>query len=474
MLFSSGIFLCYFLPFFLGIYHLLDRRFRNSFVLLASLVFYAWGGPLFIFVLLTTTLIDFLLVRWMFSIQDVRKRKAMLIFSVTMNIGLLALFKYGNFFTDNMNWVRESLGMEAWQMAKIIPPLAISFFTFESITYVVDVYRGVHPPLRNFRDYLMYILLFPKLLAGPIVRYHEIADQVHGRFDQMNADMLLTGFYRFVTGLAKKVLIANVLGLYTAKVFTADLTTLPAGTAWLALFAFSFQIYFDFSGYSDMASGLCKMMGFRIPDNFNNPWLAKSVTEYWQRWHITLGTWMKNYLYIPLGGNRSAKPARVYLNLAIVFLLCGFWHGSTWTFVIWGAWHGLFMILERAFLRQWLEKLPGALRMFYNFMVVSIGCIFFCVGSLQKAGAYILALLPSGAGKWQSPGAEFYLTLGLAIIFSWWAAFRPGLRLQEKWYGEAHSLKAHAGLTAATLLLFALCLIYVVWSPINPFIYFRF
>jgi alginate O-acetyltransferase complex protein AlgI len=474
VLFSSGIFLCYFLPIFLGVYHLLDRKFKNSFILLASLLFYAWGGPLFIFVLLTTTLIDFLLVRWMFSIQDARRRKAMLVFSVTMNIGLLALFKYGNFIVSQVNWVSGAMGADALQMAKMIPPLAISFFTFESITYVVDVYRGVHPPLRNFREYLLYILLFPKLLAGPIVRYHEIAGQINGRFDDVNADMLLTGFYRFVTGLAKKVLIGNVLGLFTARVFMADASTLSSGTLCLALVAFSFQVYFDFSGYSDMASGLSKMMGFHIPDNFNNPLLSKSLTEFWQRWHITLGRWFRNYLYIPLGGNRAKNPARVYFNLAVVFLLCGFWHGSTWNFVLWGAWHGFFLIAERAFLLRWLEKIPGFLRMLYNFLAFTFCLPLFCLTSLSKAGVYYRTMLSSSRGDWLDPGNEFYLTLAIAILFSWWAAFRPGKKIQDHWYAGTHSLRSHAWLTSVTLLLFVICLIHVVWSPVNPFIYFRF
>jgi alginate O-acetyltransferase complex protein AlgI len=474
MLFSSGIFLLYFLPFFLGIYHLLDRRFKNGFVLLASLLFYAWGGPLFIFVLCTTTLIDFLLVRWMSAIEDRRKRRWALWVSVGMNVGLLAVFKYGYFIADSANGLGGLMGAGTWKIARWAPPLAISFFTFESITYVVDVYRKVHPPLRRFQDYLLYILLFPKLLAGPIVRYHEIGDQLHNRFDKVNADMLLTGFYRFVTGLAKKVLIANVLGLHTSKVFLSDYSQLDAMGAWLGLMLFALQIYFDFSGYSDMALGLCKMMGFRLPENFNNPYLSRSVTEYWQRWHITLGNWMKNYLYLPLGGNRVKTKGRLYLNLAIVFLLCGLWHGNTWNFVIWGAWHGSFMVMERAFLSKWLERVPSPIRMIYNFSVVALGCLFFCTGTPTAAGLYAQALVTSGGSNPLPMGMELWLTAGLAVIFSLWAGFKPGLRMQQIWYGETFTFKGHLVMALVTMFLLILCAIHVVWSPINPFIYFRF
>ncbi len=474
MLFSSGIFLLYFLPLFLGIYHLLDRRFKNGFVLLASLIFYSFGGPLFIFVLCTTTLIDFLLVRWMASIEDPRRRKAALIFSVSMNVALLAVFKYGYFALDSANSLREMMGAEAWTIAKWAPPLAISFFTFESITYVVDVYRKVHPPLRRFNDYLLYILLFPKLLAGPIVRYHEIGEQIEGRFDRMNADMLLTGFYRFATGLGKKVLIANVLGLYTSKVFLSDYTQLNATAAWLGLLLFALQIYFDFSGYSDMALGLCKMMGFRLPENFNNPYLSRSVTEYWQRWHITLGTWMKNYLYLPLGGNRVRTHGRLYLNLAIVFLLCGLWHGNSWNFLLWGAWHGLFMVVERAFLKSRLDKLPAPITILYNFMVVALGCVFFCTEAPLGAWQYAGAMFSAQGTNPMPLGLELWLTAGLAVAFSLWAGFRPGLRLQERWFGDSFTSRGHLAMTLLSVSLFAASLIYVVWSPINPFIYFRF
>jgi alginate O-acetyltransferase complex protein AlgI len=343
MVFSSSLFLLYFLPVFLLIYYLAARPLKNIVLLVGSILFYAWGAPKFIFVLLGTTLLDFILVQWMDKTNRGYWRKIMLCISVGLNVGLLFYFKYCNFFIESLNTLLGITGQGQIKLLQVIMPIGISFYTFETITYVVDVYRRVHKPLTNFWDYQTYIILFPKLIAGPIIRYHDIADSITNRSAQENIDNKLTGFYRFCLGLSKKVLVANAVGAYADDVFGTNITLQSGTTAWLGLLCYTMQIYFDFSGYSDMAIGLGKMMGFTFPENFNNPYTSQSITEFWRRWHITLGAWMRNYLYIPLGGNRVSN-LRLYFNLWIVFLASGLWHGASWNFIIWGAYHGAFLI----------------------------------------------------------------------------------------------------------------------------------
>lgn len=339
MVFSSIVFLLYFLPVFLLTYFLVPKKFKNTLILIASIFFYAWGAPKFIFVILITTFLDFHLVKWMDKTSSVTKRKLMLSLSVFINLGLLFYFKYSNFFIENVNEALSVFGVNNIHWTKLVLPIGISFYTFETITYVVDVYRKTHKPLTNFWDYQLYIILFPKLIAGPIVRYHDLADQIVDRKETI--DDKLIGFYRFALGLGKKVLIANHMGLVADEIFAKDLSELDTMTAWVGSIAYTFQIYFDFSGYSDMAIGLARMMGFKFPENFDNPYTSKSITEFWRRWHMTLGSWMKNYLYIPLGGNK-VNNLRLYMNLWLVFLVSGLWHGASWSFIFWGAYHGFF------------------------------------------------------------------------------------------------------------------------------------
>ncbi|HPB54143.1 MAG TPA: MBOAT family O-acyltransferase, partial [Saprospiraceae bacterium] len=307
MVFSSIVFVLYFLPVFLVLYFIIDRRYKNVLILVSSILFYAWGAPKFIFVILGTTLLDFILVHYMDRMDTDWKRKVMLSISIVVNLGLLVYFKYSNFFIENINLFLSGLGFNEVAWTKLVLPIGISFYTFETITYVVDVYRRIHRPLTNFWDYQLYIILFPKLIAGPIVRYHEIADQITDRSANENNENRLTGFYRFVIGLSKKVLIANQMGAQADMIFSQDYHQLSMMHAWVGILAYTFQIYFDFSGYSDMAIGIGRMMGFRLPENFNSPYTSGSITEFWRRWHITLGKWMRNYLYIPLGGNRISS-----------------------------------------------------------------------------------------------------------------------------------------------------------------------
>jgi alginate O-acetyltransferase complex protein AlgI len=470
VVFSSVIFLFWFLPAFLALYLLADRKYKNPLILLGSVIFYAWGAPKFIFVFLAASFIDFQIVAAMSRAKDLVGKKRLLYLSLGLNLGLLGFFKYSNFFIENVN--ASLTGLLSIEWVEVALPLGISFFIFESLTYVIDVYRGVHAPLKNFWDYQMYILFFPKLIAGPIVRYHEIADQIQTRPE--TSDLFLTGFYRFVIGLAKKVLIANRLGALSAPYFLADPNDLSAGQAWIGLIAALLQMYFDFSGYSDMALGLARMMGFRLPENFNNPLISGSLTEFWQRWHITLSNWMRNYLYIPLGGNRDDAPWKLYRNLGIVFIASGLWHGAAWNFVIWGAFHGFWLIMERLFLLRWLTRLGRFPGMLYTCLLVVVAYGMFKIENVEGAMTYYRAMLGSNPGIEHTPLPEFWWVLSLAIILAWAAVIPPIKRLQDRLYAEQQGNLGHLLLFPAAVVVLVIAASFIVWSPYNPFLYFRF
>jgi len=326
MVFSSTVFLVYFLPVLLLLYTIVPQGLRNYLLLAASIFFYSWGAPRFLFVILGTTLLDFFLVSYMYKAAEQRLKKLLMVISISINLGLLFYFKYFDFFIGTLS---SLFGVGYSGVATIALPLAISFYTFETVTYVVDVYRGKHPPQENFGNYLLYILFFPKMILGPIIAYHEIASQLSNRIANEKFALRITGFVRFSIGLAKKVLIADLLAVYVSGVFSPEIRDISALNVWIGAFAFLLRLYFDFSGYSDMAIGLGKMFGFNLPENFNNPLTSASLTEFWKRWHMTLGNWMKNYLYIPLGGNHVTVK-RLLFNLWIVFLLSGLWHGASW------------------------------------------------------------------------------------------------------------------------------------------------
>lgn len=474
MVFSSITFLVYFLPVFLLAYHLTPNRLKNACILVFSILFYAWGGPKFIFVILGTTFLDFFLVNKMSEAKTVKAKRQFLVLSLCMNLGLLFYFKYCNFFIDNINAMLGAFGGKPIPWLKVILPIGISFYTFESVTYVVDVYRGIHKPLKNFWHYQTYILLFPKLIAGPIVRYHDIADQITSREKNYTADVKLSGFYTFCLGLAKKVIIANTIGAQADAVFNLPAGQIDTAAAWVGALAYTFQIYFDFSGYSDMAIGLGKIMGFRFPENFNNPYLSGSITEFWRRWHITLGAWMKNYLYIPLGGNRVSE-SKMYRNLVIVFLLSGLWHGASWNFVIWGAFHGLFLVLERLFLLRVYSKIGRLLSTLVTFMIVVVGWVFFRNENLSFAAHIVKEMF--SFNFFDSKFAlqnDFYFSLALAVLFSFFAFIPATKAIQDKAYGERHTQLGHIAMLATTVLLFYISLSYIAALDFNPFIYFRF
>jgi len=381
MVFSSNLFLLYFLPSFLIVYYIIPRKLKNLFTLLASIFFYAWGAPDFIFIVLAAIIIDFYIVDIMHKSTLLKAKRILLGISVLINIGLLAYFKYANFLVENFNEILSLLGYEPINWASVALPIGISFFTFQKLTYSVDVYRKVHTPLKRVTDYAMYILMFPQLIAGPIIRFNEIADQIENRRAFETIDAKLLGFFRFVVGLSKKVLIANVLGEQVDKIFSMTPIDISTPLAWIGVVAYSFQIYYDFSGYSDMAIGIGKMIGFKFPENFNNPYISLNITEFWRRWHMTLGRWMRDYLYIPLGGNKVSKP-RLYFNLWVVFLISGLWHGAAWNFVVWGAFHGFFLIADRMFLIKLTKPLGKFTNIILTYFITLIGWVLFRADTL--------------------------------------------------------------------------------------------
>jgi len=470
MVFSSITFLIYFLPVFLLLYHLVPHAYKNGVILLASIYFYSWGGPKFVFVILGTTLLDFYLVNAMHNQKSRAAKTRFLVVSLCLNLGLLFYFKYCNFFIDNIN----ALFGSNIRWLKVALPIGISFYTFESLTYVVDVYRGIHKPLKNFWHYQTYILLFPKLIAGPIVRYHDIADQVTNREKNYTPDMKLSGFLVFCIGLAKKTVLANTLGLQADAVYKLAPEQLDTAAAWVGALAYTFQIYFDFSGYSDMAIGLGRIMGFKLPENFNNPYLSGSITEFWRRWHITLGTWMKNYLYIPLGGNQVST-AKLYRNLVVVFLLSGLWHGASWNFVLWGAWHGLFLVLERLFLGQLLQKAGRLLSVVFTFAVVVTGWVLFRNENLPQAFGAIRQMYSFNFfdGKF-AMNNDFLVMAGLALVFSFFAFSTKTQQWQQAVYGHSFGATGRRLAVLGALVLFYLSLSFISALDFNPFIYFRF
>ncbi|HRH10954.1 MAG TPA: MBOAT family O-acyltransferase [Bacteroidia bacterium] len=445
-------------------------------MLLASIFFYSWGAPRFVFVILVTTTLDFYLVKIMSDSSSKKRRKLFLVISLCLNLGLLLYFKYCNFFIENLNSLLVLLRSEEIKWIGIALPIGISFYTFETITYVVDVYRKEHRPLSNFLEYQLYILFFPKLIAGPIIRFSQISDQIRGRFANYDLDMILNGFFRFVLGLSKKVFLANTIGLTANAVFSSDSHTLGTADCWIGAIAYSFQIYFDFSGYSDMAIGLAKMFGFRFPENFENPYTANSITEFWKRWHISLGSWMKNYLYIPLGGNRVSSNKRLYFNLGLVFLLCGFWHGAAWTFIVWGLFYGAWLILEKIFLLKWLSKI-GRSSLLYTSVIILTAGVIFRSDNLSQAFSIIGKMF-----RWSLSGLH-HITVGnkamfvffLCTIFSFFVLLPYGERIQKYlFYKEDKSVQAQFLVISLSLCAFILLLGIITSSNFNPFIYFRF
>ena len=387
MVFSSPTFVCLFLPLTLALYFLLPRSSNNLVLVAASIVFYGWGDPVAAFALILPSIaMNFYLGRMLGRAEGAGRRR-LIVFSIAINLGILIVFKYSRFIVENLNDVLMLFGAPALRVPALTLPLGISFFTFHILSYLIDVYRGTTAPQSSLTAFALYIINFPQLIAGPIIRYRQIADQLAVRATTLGD--FEYGVLRFVTGLAKKLLIADPIGQIADAVFGVAPGELTTGAAWLGVSCYALQIYFDFSGYSDMAIGLARMFGFRFPENFNYPYAATSIQDFWRRWHMTLSAWFRDYVYIPLGGNRfgSWNTAR---NLWIVFFLTGAWHGASWNFVIWGLWHGLFLSLERiAPVGAMLERMPRVVRTGYVLLVVLVGWVFFRAPTLEHASLYV-------------------------------------------------------------------------------------
>lgn len=476
MIFSSSLFLLYFLPVFLFFYHLADKKYKNWVILFASLFFYAWGAPKFVFVVVGSVIVDFYLIDFMYKSVVKKTRLVLLTISISINLGLLLYFKYANFFIENVNAIFTGIGINSVEWTSVLLPIGISFYTFQTLTYSIDVYRGTHKPLKNPFQYLVYIMLFPQMIAGPIVRFNEIADQIEDREEFETVDDKLLGFYRFGIGLAKKVLIANVMAVEADRVFAMAEGDLTTPIAWIGALAYTFQIYFDFSGYSDMAIGLGRIIGFKFPENFNNPYISQSISEFWRRWHITLGSFMRDYLYIPLGGNRVNSKFRLYFNLWIVFLLSGLWHGAAWNFVLWGAFHGFFLILDRLFLLKIFDKIGKIPSVLITFMITIVGWVLFRVETLEQANYFIAKMFAFDFSSVEHYlDKEFYTILFIAIFFSFFNLSKAGLKIEEKvFYAKTYSNQLHLAFTGLFIIMFVLSVSSITSSGFNPFIYFRF
>jgi alginate O-acetyltransferase complex protein AlgI len=470
MLFSSLTFLFIFLPLVLLFYIPGKQRWKNGTLLFFSLVFYAWGG-----VSLSAVLVLSILMNHLIGTQVRQKKRSWLVVGIVLNVTLLFTYKYLNFLIENIGLLGQQFDPAfRLQPLRIILPLGISFFTFHSISFLLDIYRKEETTRLRLADTALYICFFPQLVAGPIIRYHQIIGQIRER--SVTLLKVNLGIQRFIVGLFKKVVLANSLGIIADAVMGADPDTLHPSAAWLGILAYTLQIYYDFSGYSDMAIGLGHLFGFDIPENFNYPYISRSIQDFWRRWHISLSSWFRDYVYIPLGGNRKG-PARTYLNLSIVFLLTGFWHGATWNFVFWGAFHGFFLILERLFLGKLLEKLPRLVQWAYMLLIVLIGWIFFRLEDFGAAFQYI-GILFSAAGPGAVTWNEFLdtekiwmLSISLLFIGPVYGYIQHRLiKLPQ----PVRSFSSFAQVNMLLPLLFLYAVMLLCGSSYNPFIYFRF
>ncbi len=473
MLFNSTFFLLYFLPVFFTIYFFLPVHLKNYFIVSASILFYFWGAPRFIFVLLATIVFNFFLAHFLVKLPERKKQKTTLILAIIFNLSALVYFKYANFFVDNASVLLGYFGIHSINMLRIALPIGISFFTFHQLSFIIDVYRGVKPPMKKISDYALYILLFPQLIAGPIIRYNEIADQIEGRDKKFNVDEVLLGFLRFSIGLAKKVLIANVLGKEADRIFALPNNELDFILSWMGAITYTFQIYFDFSGYSDMAIGLARMMGFTFPENFNHPYAAQSITDFWRRWHISLSRWMRDYLYIPLGGNKVSG-ARLYFNLWVVFLISGLWHGAQWTFILWGAYHGFFLAIERLFLLKVTAKTGTFFRIASTFFIALTGFVIFRSENVHQALNFFRKMFYAPSFK------EFYFSghlisiLCVAAVLSFVPAFYKIKKPEFPDSVKIVSVKRTVFNVLLIILIMYLCVGEITSGDFNPFIYFKF
>lgn len=481
MVFSSLTFLCIFLPIVVILYGIFPVKWRNFLLLAASLVFYAWGEPRYILIMLFSTVFDYIngrLIEYYDMQQKQKAKKRVVMVSIVGNLGILAFFKYTDMLIVSWNQITAS----NLSLLKIALPIGISFYTFQTMSYTIDVYRGLVKAQRNLISFGMYVCMFPQLIAGPIVRYQTIADQIDERKE--NNAVWVAGMQRFILGLAKKVILANQIGRLWEEISTTQMTQLSTAGAWLGAIAYTFQIYFDFSGYSDMAIGLGKMFGFTFPENFKHPYESKSITEFWRRWHITLSTWFREYVYIPLGGNRKGLKRQI-VNLLIVWFLTGLWHGASWNFVLWGLYYFVLLVIEKVFLLAKMQRWPRVLQHFYALFFIVTGWVVFAIEDFHKMGQYLLVMFGL-RGSWINNTAQyrwctyaFFLMILVAasttICSKVWNRIRRHMIREEADFVREKGLHAEFILKSViSVLLLAVSLAMLVAGSFNPFLYFRF
>lgn len=489
MVFSSITFLFFFLPAFLLLFYLLWKRtnLQLLLLLLGSLLFYFWGESLLIWILLTSTGIDYLVSlaiskEWNSdksnTAASLRKRKLWLTVSIVANLALLGYFKYFNFFLENFTAFCYNTGLDRFipeSTAKIALPLGISFYTFQTMSYTIDVYRGRIKATKSFLKFASFVTMFPQLVAGPIVRYSDIEEQMNNH--QLRLDDFVIGIKRFIGGLAKKVIIANSLAAVADHIFALPSAELSTGLAWLGITSYSLQLYFDFSGYSCMAIGIGRMIGFRFPENFNFPYISRSITEFWQRWHITLSTWFRDYLYFPLGGSRKGNLI-TYRNLFVVFVTCGLWHGASWNFLIWGLSHGVFMILEKVPALQRLGRLPRFFQHLYMLLAFNLTLAIFRVETIPGAIKFLKALLGFAPNPTTWHTLRELMQNNILVIFVVAIVFSTPVVRNSIVYFKKVFARYNNGLQLSYLMilsvLFVLSAMSLASGTYNPFIYFRF
>ncbi len=473
MVFSSLLFLFRFLPAVLLLYYIAPRKIRNLVLFLFSLLFYAWGEPKYVFLMLFSITMDFFMGQMVAKSKARNNRKAakrFLTISIVVNLSILAFFKYADFIIGTIN----SVAGLSLPMLSIPLPIGISFFTFQTMSYVIDVYKGATKVQKNWVNYGTYVSMFPQLIAGPIVQYKTIAEQMEHRKE--NASDFAEGIHRFLLGMGKKVLLANTIGLLCDAVMALEITQVPVLTAWLGAIAYTFQIYFDFSGYSDMAIGLGKMFGFHFLENFNYPYISRSITEFWRRWHISLSSWFKEYVYIPLGGNRRGVLLQAR-NILVVWMLTGIWHGASWNYVLWGVYYGILLMLEKFLLKPVLKHLPGVLQNVYTMVLVIFGWVLFKCEDLSYCFSYLKAMVGGFHAGWIGRESMYLLRNygALLVILLFGCTMIPkkiGHRITGKfgetsWIGLVLRIVWYGGI-------FLISLAYLVDATYNPFLYFRF
>ncbi len=467
MVFTSHIFVFYFLPLCLFIYYALPTRWKNLFLTIASYIFYGWWKPWFVTLMMLSTVVDYTAGR-VISAKGAsqRRRKLALITSICTNLSLLGVFKYAMFTQSNLNFLLQAFGFEGFRILEITLPIGISFYTFQTMSYTIDVYMGSAEPVRRFNDFSCFVALFPQLIAGPIVRYNTIAEQLAQR--KHTVERFSSGVAIFIIGFGKKILLANPMGSIADVVFGAEAPTVLA--AWFGVVAYAFQIYFDFSGYSDMAIGLGRMLGFEFPKNFDSPYHSKSITEFWRRWHISLSSFLRDYLYFPLGGNRGTL-RRTYFNLETVMILGGFWHGAQWQFIVWGVFHGTFLGAERFYgKKSFYEKLPDVGRVLITFVLVLFSWVLFRAENLSLALKYFRSMFGINAPSAAAPllSAEIFTLHNLVMMGL--CTLVVSLKTQSWDFAKNVSLLK----VPLVVFLFILALAAMFTQAFNPFLYFQF